>query len=124
MEKLIPLYVEGDLEHDRAASVRAHLGQCQRCSLLADQCRGSQNWLRSYAAPTPDSEFFNDLRKSVLADIAEMGSRRTRWQFFPVNWSRKPVFAVALALLMIFAALAFYAIQEGVNSRLQRADNI
>ena len=110
MEKLIPLYVEGDLEPDRAASVRAHLEHCEQCSLLADQCRGSQGWLRSYAAPTPDGEFFNVLRKSVLAEIVEMDSRRTRWQFFPVSWNRKPVFAVAVGLLLIFGAVAFYII--------------
>jgi hypothetical protein len=108
IEKLIPLYVEGDLDHDESGAVLAHLNTCESCSALISEYEASQSWLRSNMLPDFDDAMLDDFKRGVMREIDEA---RARPSFF--NFSARPLmpgraFAAVAALLIIFAAFALY----------------
>jgi len=75
VEKLIPLYVEGDLASGIADRLASHLEWCGRCNWLADEYKESQSWLRSSEPPEFDEAALNGLKAGVLRQIAETSAR-------------------------------------------------
>ncbi|MCA1558383.1 MAG: zf-HC2 domain-containing protein, partial [Acidobacteria bacterium] len=45
IEKLLPLYIEDDVNEDEAVNVRSHLSSCERCFQLMEEFRASQERL-------------------------------------------------------------------------------
>lgn len=114
IEKLLPLFVEGDLDAERMETVMTHLDACQKCQARAAEYEESQSWLRSYAPPDFDEAFFDGLRQSVQSGIARAPRRPNFFQLIAERWRWQPVMALAMALLVIVGGLALY-------SRLHRA---
>src|ERR687884_79196 len=69
VEKLLPLYVEGDLSQKEARLVEAHLSSCKDCRSLAEEFRLSQERLHNFSAPEFGAEFYEQIREAVLARI-------------------------------------------------------
>ena len=113
IEEMIPLYVEGDLEADRAEVVSDHLKSCAACRRIAGGFDESQEWLRSYTPPAFDSTFFDGLRNGVLAQIDEEKARPSFFQLIAAHWRWDAALAAAL-LLVILSGLAFYTYQRGL----------
>lgn len=109
IEKLLPLYVEGDLDAERAEMVLAHLDACRECQARATEYEESQSWLRSYSPPEFDQTFFDGLRQSVQSEIARAPRRPNFFQLIVPRWGWQPVMAAAMALLVIVGGLALYA---------------
>ena len=86
IEKLLPLYVEGDLDAERAETVLAHLNACRQCQECAAEYEESQGWLRSYSPPEFDETFFDGLRQSVQSEIARAERRPNFFQFIVPRW--------------------------------------
>ncbi|HEX8089186.1 MAG TPA: zf-HC2 domain-containing protein [Blastocatellia bacterium] len=115
IEKLIPLYVGGDLDVDKAGAVLAHASACARCNGLVAEYEQSRRWLRSYTPPDFDDALLEDLKLSVLGKIE---GRRTRASFLnglAGRWAQGLALASASALLIVLAALAFHAYQHKTN---------
>ena len=112
IEEIIPLYVEGDLEIDRAELVSAHLKSCDACSRLAGGFNASQEWLRSYVPPAFDSAFFDGLRNGVLARIDNEKARPSFFQLIAARWRWEAVLTAA-ALMVAIGGLIFYAYHRG-----------
>jgi Putative zinc-finger len=122
IEKLIPLYVEGDLDCQRADAVGSHAQSCEGCAGLIAEYEESQRWLRSFAPPHFDEAEFYDLKRGVLKQI---NSRETRASFLhrlAENWTRRVAFATLAALVAISGALALYVYRQSVNQDT-RQDN-
>lgn len=115
IEEMIPLYVEGDLETDRAELVSAHLKSCVACSRLAGGFNESQEWLHSYTPPAFDSTFFDGLRNGVLSQIEDEKARPSFFQLIAARWRWDTALAAAL-LLVILSGLAFYTYQRGFRT--------
>ncbi len=115
IEEMIPLYVEGDLETDRAELVSAHLKSCVACSRLAGGFNESQEWLRSYTPPAFDSMFFDGLRNGVLAQIEDEKARPSFFQLLAARWRWDAALAAA-ALLVVIGGLVFYAYQRSFRT--------
>lgn len=109
IEKLLPLYVEGDLDAERAETVLTHLDACRECQARATEYEESQNWLRSYSPPQFDETFFDGLRQSVQSEIAWAQRRPNFFQLIAPRWGWQPVMAAAMAVLVIVGGLALYA---------------
>ena len=110
--ELIPLYIEGDLDPGRKDEVRAHLDRCEHCSRVCHQYGESQAWLRSYAPPEFDAAFFDGVRRSVLAGIEQGRARPSFFQLLAQGWRRNTALATAIALLVVFGAVALYAYRD------------
>ena len=109
IEKLLPLYVEGDLDTQQAEMVLTHLDACPKCQERAAEYEESQNWLRSYSPPQFDETFFEGLRQSVQSEIARAQRRPNFFQLIVERWGWQPVMAAAMALLVIVSGLVLYA---------------
>lgn len=65
----LPLWVEGDLSPEAAATVDRHLAECPPCLEAADQLRQSQAWLRVALASPFEATDRDRLRQTVMARI-------------------------------------------------------
>ena len=111
VEKLIPLYVEGDLARGTADRLTSHLDWCGRCNWLADEYIESQGWLRTSEPPEFDEAFLDNLKAGVLSRIEETSARPSLLASLMQQWSRRQVLALSAVLLIIFGALVFYIYQ-------------
>ena len=116
VERLMPLYVEGDLRLELADRVEAHLGNCSRCHSLASAYKASQSWLRSAEPPEFDDSFFNDLKRSVLKRVAKADDRPSPI-LSPTPWNRRQMLALTAAVLVVLGAFAFYFYEARVSSK-------
>ena len=120
IEQLLPLYVEGDLKSSLTIQIASHLELCGRCNWLADEFKESQSWLRSHEAPVFDDAFVGDLKRSVLARVAEPGARASLFSSWITNWNRRQLLALAATLLLVVGMLTryFYQSQARPNSNV------
>lgn len=112
IEQLLPLYVEGDLKSSLTIQIASHLELCGRCNWLADEFKESQSWLRSHEAPVFDDAFVGDLKRSVLARVAEPGARASLFSSWITQWNRRQVLALAATLLLVVGMLTLYFYQS------------
>ena len=115
IEKLIPLYVEGDLDTGQADQVRAHAKSCPNCNGLVAEYKESQRWLRSFAPPHFDDALLDDLKLGVLEKINEQEEPVSFLNAIAGQWTRRLVLAASVALLIAFGVLAFYVYQNNRN---------
>lgn len=110
IEKLLPLYVEGDIREGEASKVQAHLSSCDMCRHVAEEFRVSQNLVHAYDAPEFDEEFYEQLRATVLTGINYVQPARP--SFFetlrPLFLKRQAVATACLLFLLTFGA--FYGL--------------
>lgn len=122
VEKLIPLYVEGDIESRSRERIALHLELCGRCNWLADEFRESQSWLRSSDPPEFDEAFLDSFKTGVLKQIAETAQKPSLLSALIQQWSRRQVFALLVAMLVIAGVIVFYVYQASPSARLQVAE--
>jgi hypothetical protein len=107
VEKLLPLYVEGDLSERETAEVRAHLSSCDDCSGLSEEFIASQSRLHNFAVPEFGAEFYEQLRGAVLREINSGPAPRPYFfQTLRTLFTWRPAAAFALALLALCGALS------------------
>jgi hypothetical protein len=112
IEELIPLYVGGDLDSDKAGAVASHTLTCAGCNEMVAEYEESQRWLRTYTPPRFDDASLNDMKLSVLREIKGRKSQVTFLNSLAACWTRRLALATSAAFLIIFAALAFYVYQN------------
>jgi len=115
VRKLIPLYVEDDVEASVASRVAAHIEWCGQCNWLADEYRESQGWLRASAPPEFDANQLSTIKRSVLAEIAAIRQRPSVLALL-AQWNRRHVLALSTAVLLIFGMVLLYLYQTRVTS--------
>lgn len=111
VEKLMPLYVAGDLASGMAERLASHLEWCGRCNWLADEYRESQSWLRSTEPPEFDDSALKGLKAGVLRRIEETNARPSMLASLVQHWSRRHVFALSAAAVIIFGMAVLYVYQ-------------
>lgn len=117
VEKLIPLYVEGDLASGKANHLASHLEWCGRCNWLADEYRESQSWLRVSATPEFDQSLLENFKAGVLRRIENDDSKPSLLGAVIQQWTRRQIFALSAAMLMIVGVVVFYIYQTRVNTQ-------
>ncbi len=129
VEKLLPLFVEGDLASGIADRLASHLDWCGRCNWLADEYKESQSWLRANQPPEFDSAFLDSFKAGVLRRVEESAGRPSLLASLVQQWSRRQVLALSAALLIIFGALVFYIyhvrirVNQEVHEAVEQAPN-
>jgi hypothetical protein len=116
VEKLIPLYVEGDLTSGIADRLASHIEWCGRCNWLADEYKESQSWLRSSESPEFDEASLTGLKAGVLRRIADTSARPSLLASLMQQGSHRQVFALSAAMLIIFGVVVFYIYQARMSA--------
>jgi len=115
VEKLMPLFVEDDLQPALATRIASHLEWCGKCNWLADDYKESQSWLRASTPPEFDRALLDSVKNGALAQIVASKQRPSRWAAFAEHWNRRQVFALSAAALIIVGALVIYVYQTRVR---------
>lgn len=115
VEKLIPLFIEGDLASGAADRLTSHLEWCGRCSWLADEYKESQNWLRAGEQPEFDSAFLDSFKTGVLRRIEKSSTRSSLLGSLMQQWGNRRVLAFSAAALIIFGAVVLYVYQSRIH---------
>jgi anti-sigma factor RsiW len=107
IQKLVPLYVEGDLPRRKMERVRGHVATCLPCRAQLEGFRASQRWL--HAAPTPEvtGADLDQLRRVVWRRIAAEPRRSALWVRVERAWASLRVFAAqpAAAAAAVFVVV-------------------
>ncbi|HYO91436.1 MAG TPA: zf-HC2 domain-containing protein [Pyrinomonadaceae bacterium] len=116
IEKLLPLYVGGDLSGRDASHVASHLSSCDGCRAIAQEFEASRERLSNFAVPEFGAEFYEQLRGAVMSEINSRPAARpsmlqTLRAFFPA----RPALVASLATLALFCALSFALYRSLVN---------
>jgi anti-sigma factor RsiW len=111
VEKLLPLYVEGDATAREAESVRAHLSSCAACRRVEEEFAASQSRLHNFAVPEFGAEFYEQLRGAVLKEISDRPAARP--SVFEtlragLQWRTAAAFSLALMIMAGAVSFAFY----------------
>jgi len=117
VEKLMPLYVQGDLASGIAERLASHLEWCGRCNWLADEYKESQSWLRSSQEPEFDEADLHALKAGVLSRIADTSAKPSLLASLAQHWGRRQVLALSAAMLIIFGVLVFYIYQASMRAK-------
>jgi anti-sigma factor RsiW len=107
IEKLVPLYVEGDLPARRAERVRRHVEGCAACRSLLDGFRSSQRWLHGARAPEVGGAALEALRRTVWRRIEAEPPRSAAWREIERIWAgmRRWVAQPTMATLALFVVV-------------------
>ena len=117
IEKLLPLYVEGDLDAGETNALRAHLSACDYCRGQEQEFRVSQQRLHNFAAPDFGAEFYEQIRGAVLRDInSRPVTRPAFFQTLRALFLSRPAMAASLAGLVLITALSFGLYRSLVKS--------
>lgn len=108
IEKLIPLYLEADLETSLGDAVRHHLKACGKCREAADKLRAVRDWLRSYRAPDLSGAFFDEARHAVWLKIEALETSGAPFRALARHLGGDVAIVPLLFLLCIFGAIALY----------------
>jgi len=115
VQKNIPLYVEADLDFHTASKIELHLEQCGRCNWIADEYKESQAWWRSDDLPRFDEARLGAIKSNVLMAIDDAAKNRSRFAGLGAYFSRRYVFALATAMVILSAAVVLYLYQQRGN---------
>lgn len=108
-EKLIALFVEGDLPDRRVRNVERHLADCAQCRVFAEELKESQAGVRALGREAVPQDALEAVRKSVMGKVA--GTRvvsATARQVSPFAARFNQVtISFCVAALLIAASVAF-----------------
>jgi len=100
-----------DLTRRQARFVTAHAEACESCRQLIAEYRASQSWLQETARVEFAENFYAEIRSAVLSQIELQRPRTRRFPppalFFAPQLNRPLAFAASVALLCLFAMLAY-----------------
>jgi hypothetical protein len=115
IEELIPLFIEGDLTAEDQQVVSLHVSDCKECSALLDGYGESQNWLRSQTTPEFGDAFYKELQHSVMREINQSRPPSSFFHQLKAGLRLQPRWAMAILLLILGGAFAFYLYSGGVS---------
>lgn len=109
IEKLIPLYVGGDLNRKRAAAARRHIESCERCSGMVRAFEESQCWLRELKTPEFKDAVFDDLHIAIHEGIAQTQPSTSLFEQLAPLCNLRSAIAGMSATVLLTVGYLFYS---------------
>jgi hypothetical protein len=111
-QKLIALYMEGDLAAAGLSELENHLASCDSCRAFAEELRESQETFKSLRHERMDESALHRLRHRVMGEVRRMDS--LPWhvrleRFLYLGLRRGPALA-GLALFLAISGAIWYAV--------------
>jgi hypothetical protein len=108
LDELLPLYAGRDLDEKRARLVSEHVQICSTCAQVAGEYRDTVELAQHFAPPVFTDNVYASVRRQVMQQIKDEPSAPLLPQMF-VSWFRpRTTWAIASAVVVAVAALAFY----------------
>ena len=111
VQRVLPLFVDGDLPRGKSERVRQHLEGCPTCRGLSDEYRQSQRWLRASAVPAVGGEKLEALRRTVWRRLEREPRPAPLWLAIERGWmglrrwAGQPAMAVAAMGLVVLGSV-------------------
>lgn len=111
-EKLIPLYVEGDLRPRQMNGVRTHLSSCLACCKTVESYRATQRWLREAAVAQVPAAALDRMRAGVSRRIDAVPPPAAFWRELERGWAllrqwaSQPAVSVAAVFVVVLGSVA------------------
>ena len=118
LDELLPLYAGRDLDEKRARLVSEHLQICSTCARVAGEYRDAVELAQHFAPPVFSDNVYASVRRQVMQQIEDEPTAPLLPQMF-VRWFRpRLTWAVASAVVVAVAVLAFYfVVNRGADVR-------
>jgi len=118
LDELLPLYAGRDLDEKRARLVSEHVQICSTCALVAGEYRDAVELAQHFAPPVFSDNVYASVRRQVMQQIEAQPTAPLLPQMF-VSWFRpRMTWAMASAVVVAVAVLAFYfVLNRGADSR-------
>jgi hypothetical protein len=108
IEKLIPLYIGGDLKTQETSELCAHLAECAQCRNLAAEFEESRSWLIDFTSPPFDEGVFDELRRAAQIEIVQARFRPSVFGWLESILSPRIAAAASISVLVLLAAVGTY----------------
>lgn len=119
LDDLLPLYAGRDLDEKRARLVSEHVHICSTCARVAGEYRDAVELAQHFAPPVFSDNVYASVRRQVMQQIEDEPTAPLLPQMF-VSWFRpRMTWAIASAVVVAVAVLAFYfVVNRGADNRL------
>lgn len=108
IERLIPLYIGGDLPAEDETTVRHHLASCEQCAGIAGEFEESRDWLRGFTPPPFDQPVLDEMREQVMTKIARVQTPPSLLDLLLPTWKIRTVLAGSIVLILLIAGLLVF----------------
>ena len=108
-ERLISLYVEGDLSGREERKLGDHLAACPVCSQFAEEVRENQRLVKTVYRRPVDAALLREVRRRVMAEV-QVGRRYPmRWfdWVLPTRWSW-PYASAGIGITLMLGGLGWW----------------
>ena len=104
LEKILALYVGGELSQSKAREVAEHIKECPACAKEVEELRRSRVILKEDSTvPELDADFWQSLKRDTLARIREHAQKN---KYFAVPFIYRNRIAVALISIIVIITSA------------------
>jgi anti-sigma factor RsiW len=100
VRRLMPLYVGGDLDAEKARAVFEHLRSCAGCAAAEAAVDSNRRMVRTLEPPDFEDEYYDGIRRSVLDEIAARHTAPQGVLALLFGRRRRFVFATMAAVLV------------------------
>ena len=119
VQELLPLYVSRDLDEDRVQLIAAHVHSCAACFDSAQEYDQMRELAHEFAPPAFSDAVYSGIRERVWQEIERENESKPALltQFVAGLFRPRFRWAVASALIVAAALVAFYLIADRANDR-------
>lgn len=122
-EELLPLYAGRDLDDRSAQLMGEHLQACAVCARAASEYQTALDLTRQSAAPVFGHDVYANVRRRVLIEIENRRTTPRPTQLFASWFTPRLSWAMASAVIIVVALLAFYLMANRQSNQPQLAEN-
>ena len=118
-ERLIALYVEGDLSDGEERRLRDHLEACPVCSHFADELRETQRLVKTVYRQPVAAALLRQVRARVMAEVQADRRYPRRWfdLILPRRWSW-PYASAGIGVVLVLGGLGWWLATPADESRV------
>lgn len=118
LDELLPLYAGRDLDEKRARLVSEHVQICSACARVAGEYQDGIELAQHFAPPIFSDNVYASVRRQVMQQIEDEPTAPLLPQMF-VGWLRpRTTWAIASAVVVAVAVLAFYfVVNRGADNQ-------
>ena len=118
-ERLIALYVEGDLSDGEERRLRDHLEACPVCSQFADELRETQRLVKTVYRQPVAAALLRQVRARVMAEVQADRRYPRRWfdLILPRRWSW-PYASAGIGITLMLGGLSWWLVTPADESQV------
>ncbi len=118
-ERLIALYVEGDLSGREERKLGGHLAACPVCSQFAEEVRENQRLVKTVYRRPVDAALLREVRRRVMGEVQADRRYPRRWfdSVLPTRWSW-PYASAGIGVVLMLGGVGWWLARSANESQV------